>query len=367
MHNKIYIAGVLADEIEAAYPWATRNKDNLLRLKRVDGKSPECLALWKRTLRGLFHDQDIQLDKLMAAEIVNGRRKFHRKVNIADIMRKPKTAFTAEDIKAIAARVAVDKAPGDSASHSGSSKWNEADGNIQGATPKAAPAVIHKIAKAPPERPPVLNRPTPPVDPPAKRHKPAAEQIPYGQRTGKGKGSKGRQGGFNDEYHGWHHEPRNHGFQHLLEPPPYIDPKRSAPRRGAREYPFRHNAVRDFRGTDRIRREREEEEPKEAYNAWHAAAWQGRSPFPRADNRGYGRDDRPRADNRSRSTWTPSLPPPSNRMGGNRTRSPYGPRSTNPDRRRNDSWEPSQPQWDRDEDDWSRHNEFSRRHEWSGR
>ena len=39
----------------------------------------------------------------------------------------------------------------------------------------------------------------------------------------------------------------------------------------------------------------------------------------------------------------------------------------NPDRRRNDGWQPSQPQWDWDEDDWSRHNELSRRREWSGR
>ena len=157
MHNKIYIAGVLADEIEAAYPWATRNKDNLLRLKRVDGKSPECLALWKRTLRVLLHDQDITLDRLMTAEIANERRKFDRKVTIADIMRKPKTAHTAEDAKAIAAHVTVDKASGDSASYSGSSRWNRADANVQEATPKAAPAVIRKIAKAPPERPPVQN------------------------------------------------------------------------------------------------------------------------------------------------------------------------------------------------------------------
>ena len=277
----------------------------------------------------------------MAAEIANGRRKFERKVNIADIMRKPKTALTEEDTKAIAARVAVCKAPGVSASYSGSSKWNKATDHVPEATPKAAPAVIRKIAKAPPERPPVPNRPIPPSDPPAKRHKPAAEQIPTGQKTGKGKGSKGRPGGFNNEYPGWCHGPKNHGFQHSPEPPPYSDPEGREPQNGTREYPVRHNAVRDVREIDRIRSEREEGKPKEAYNAWHAAAWQSRSPFPRADNRGYERYDRPRADNRSRSRWTPSLPPPNNRMGRNRTRSPYGPRANNPDRRRNDDWEPS--------------------------
>ena len=60
---------------------------------------------------------------------------------------------------------------------------------------------------------------------------------------------------------GTYHESRNHGSQHFPEPPQYIDPELSEPRRGAREYPVRHNAVRVVRETDRIRREREDEEP----------------------------------------------------------------------------------------------------------
>ena len=138
---------------------------------------------------------------------------------------------------------------------------------VREATPKAAPAVIRKIARALPEWLLMPNRPTPPVDPPAKRHKPAAEQIPYGQKAGKGKGSKGRPGGFNDENPGWYHEPRNRGFQHLPEPPPYIDSERREPRNGTREYLVRNNAVRDVMETVRIRRKREEEELNEAYNA----------------------------------------------------------------------------------------------------
>ena len=357
LHNKIYIAGVLADEIEAAYPWSTWNKENLLQFKRVTGKSPECMDLWKRTLGVLLRQQGITLEKLMTAEVVNERKMFDRKTNIADIMRKPETALTAEDTKAIAARVTVDEAPSGSASYAGSSKWNKAAGNVREATPKAAPAVVHKIAKAHPERPPMPRRPTPPIDPPAKRPKAAAEQVPYGQRTGKGQGAKGRQGNFNDEYPGWYCELENQGFQHLPEPPPYVEP-----RHGAREYPVRHNAIRDVRETDRIRREREARGPNEAYDAWHETAWQGRSPFPRVDNRGYERDDHPRAEDRTRGTWTPSPPPPMNRVGRNRTRSPYGHRANNQVRRRNDGWEPSQDQYDWDENDWARRNEHSRRH-----
>ena len=61
-------------------------------------------------------------------------------------------------------------------------------------TPKAAPAVIRPIEKAKPqERPARSTRPTPLLDPPAKRQKPVTVDIPQVQKGGKGK-SKSRPG-----------------------------------------------------------------------------------------------------------------------------------------------------------------------------
>ena len=54
-----------------------------------------------------------------------------------------------EDTKAIVERVAVGKAPSVPASSSGFSKWGKVAGTVPAATPKAAPAVIRTIVKAP--------------------------------------------------------------------------------------------------------------------------------------------------------------------------------------------------------------------------
>ena len=397
---KIYIAGVLADEMETAYNWIVEDKEAFLyfkHVKQVTGKTRECQDLWGNALRILLREQHITLDKLVTAEIVNERRKFDKKMNLANIMQTPKTALTEEDTKAIVERATLGKATSVPASLSGSSKWGKAAGTVPAATPKAAPAVIRTIVKAPPERPPRQTRLTPPNEPPAKRQKPAAEQIPYSQKAGKGKGSKSRPGSFDDKYQGWHRDPRNRGHQQSPDPPPYRGKGRQEPQNDTREYLMGANAVRDVRETDRLNRGREERErveaeQSEAYNEWWSTAWQPSVPsvrpnvgyeesqsyFSRADSRDYERYEHPRADNRSSSAWTPSVPPAGSRLGRNRTRSPYVRRAFSPGRRLNhenqDDWEPRRaepaprnPQWDWDEDQRARANERSRRHKWSGR
>ena len=188
----------------------------------------------------------------MTTEIANERREFDNKMGLANSMQKPKTALTEEDTKAIVERVTLGKAPSVPASSSGSSKWGKAVGTVPAATPKAAPAVIRTIVKALPERSPIQTRLIPLNEPPAKRQKPAAEQIPYGQKAGKGKGSKSRPGSFDNKYQGWHHEPRNRGHQHSLDPLPYRGKGRQEPQHDTWKYLVRANAVRDVRETDRL-------------------------------------------------------------------------------------------------------------------
>ena len=103
--HKIYIAGVLADEMEAAYNWIVEDKEALLYFKQVTGKTRGCQDLWGTALRILLREQHITLDKLVTAEIANGGRKFDKKMNLANFMQKPKTALTEEDTKAIVERV----------------------------------------------------------------------------------------------------------------------------------------------------------------------------------------------------------------------------------------------------------------------
>ena len=79
--------------------------------------------------------------------MTNERKRFDRRTNIAEIMRKPDTALTAEDTKAIAARVIADEAPSGSTSRTGPSKGVKVEGDVQKAIPKTAPAVVRKIAK----------------------------------------------------------------------------------------------------------------------------------------------------------------------------------------------------------------------------
>ena len=47
----------------------------------------------------------------MTAEIAYERRKFDKKMNLANIMQKPKTALTEEGTKAIVERVTLGKSP----------------------------------------------------------------------------------------------------------------------------------------------------------------------------------------------------------------------------------------------------------------
>ena len=59
-------------------------------------RAPECMNLWKRTLGVLLCHLGITPEKLMTAGMINERKNFDRKTNIAEIMRKPETALTAE-------------------------------------------------------------------------------------------------------------------------------------------------------------------------------------------------------------------------------------------------------------------------------
>ena len=291
------------------------------------------------------------------------------------------------------------KTPGAPASSSGSSKWSKAAGPVLAATPKAAPAAIHPIVKAPPELPLRPTRSIPPtqsVDPPAKKQKPAADLNPYGQKAGKGKGSKSRPGSVDNWNQGWRDDRRNRGHQQPPDPPPYSGKGRQGSRDAPREFRPRANECKDVRETDRLHREREERECAETENSeaykWWATAWQPRARSVRpgaghegdqsyrsyADNRSYERHEHSRVDNRSGSAWTPSVPPAGRRAGRDRTRSPNDRRVFFPGRECNrgnqDGWvsrrvepAPRNEQWDWDEDQWARFNERSRRHEWSGR
>ena len=224
--NKIFIVGVLVGEIEKEYPWSTLNKESLLYFKKYTGKTPEFLSMWTESLGDLLSQQKFKPKELMTAEMTNERNRIERRANIAEILRKPDTAMTAEDTKTIAARVIAEEVPGGSSSRSDPPKGAKVEGDVRKAVPKAAPAVIRKIAKAPPEPP---RRSTPPIDPPAKKPKGAAERAPSGLRVGKGTGKRGEKGKFNDGHPEWYGAPEIRGFGHLPEPPPYVEPVRNEP------------------------------------------------------------------------------------------------------------------------------------------
>ena len=207
-HNKIFIVGVLVDEIERECPWSTESRENLLYFKQKTGKTPQFMKMWIESLGDLLKQQKITLHQLMNAEMKNERSTHDKRVTVAEILRKPDTAMTAEDTKGIAARVVAEEMPSGSSSRPDPAKGAKVEGDASKGVPRAAPAVVRKISKAPPEQPPrreippMPRRPTPPIDPPAKwakgASKGAAEGVPSGFRTGKGKGKGGEKGRVDD-------------------------------------------------------------------------------------------------------------------------------------------------------------------------
>ena len=192
LHQKIYIVGVLVDEIEREYPWSIESRESLIWFKKKTGKTPEFLEMWLELLADLLRQQRITLQELMVAEMENERSRHERGVKVAEIMRKPDTAMTAEDTEVITARGIAKEAPSGSSSRPDFKKGSRVEDDVRKGMPGAAPAVVRKISKAPPEQPP--RRATPPIDPPAKwakgASKGAAERATSGSRTGKGKGKK---------------------------------------------------------------------------------------------------------------------------------------------------------------------------------
>ena len=182
--------------------------------------------MWIESLGDLLNQQKVTLKELMTAEMKNERSRHEKRANVAEILRKPDTAMTAEDVKIIAARVVAEEVPSGSSSRSDPTKGAKVEDDVREAVPKATPAVIRKIAKAPPEPPP--RRPTPPIDPPAKRvkgaSKGAAERVPSALTVGKGKGKRGEKGKFNNEHPEWYLPPEIRGLEHLLALPPYVEP-----------------------------------------------------------------------------------------------------------------------------------------------
>ena len=322
LHQNIYIVGVLVDEIEREYPSSAESKENLIWLKKNTGKTPEFLEMWLELLADLLRQQGIMLQELMSAEMTNERSRHENGVKVAEILRKPDTAMTAEDTEVIAARVVAREKPSGSSSRPDLKKGPRVEeDDVRKGMPRTAPAVVRKISKAPPEQPPrreihpMPRRATPPIDPPAKwakgASKGAAEQATSGSRTGKGKGKRGEKGKFNDGPSEWDRPPEHQGFGHLPAPPPYNGPARNGPPDGARQIPIQRNQCRDVREVDKQRRERVIEPPNPAYLEWHDAAWVGQSLVPPADDHDYGRNVDRRAEARSRSSgWTPSLYPP---------------------------------------------------------
>ena len=352
LRQKIYIVGVLVGMIEAKCPWSTENRDNILWFKKNIGEDKEFLKVWCETLERLLGQQDISLENLMSAEMLNERRRHEQKAKVAKIMRKPEAEITAEDMKLIEKRIASREDPSSSSSRPNLGKGNYVEDGANKGTPQAAPAVVRKISKAPPAQPPNIppapRRPTPlidPPDPPAKRakgaskgaaeraalgskgaYKGAAVRAESGSRYGKGKG-KGNWGGKGKPKGGppdWYRPPGRENFDHLPAPPPPFDGH--APDRridGEERFPIRRNVYEDFRETDRRRRERVAEPPNDAYRDWHEHAWAGQYLAPPAGNRCYGKNAGYHAEFRSRSGgWQPSLNPPTNMSGRHRTRSP---------------------------------------------
>ena len=246
LHQKIYIVGVLVDMTEAECPWSTENRDNILWFKKNIGKDREFMNRWRETLEGLLGQQDISLEQLMSAEMLNERGKHEQKAELAKIMRKPTAEITAEELKLIEGRMAARSNRSSSSSHPNLGKGANVEDETNKGTPKAAPAVVRKTPKAPPEQPPNIlpapRRPAPPIDPPeplAKRakgaSKGAAERAASGSKeafkgaavraesgsrsgngVGKGKGSWGGKGKPKGGPPDWYCPPGRDNFDHCL-------------------------------------------------------------------------------------------------------------------------------------------------------
>ena len=75
LHQKIYIVGVLVDEIERIYPWSTESRESLKWFKQNTGKTQEFLDMWLEILADLLRQQRITLQGLMSAEVTNERSR----------------------------------------------------------------------------------------------------------------------------------------------------------------------------------------------------------------------------------------------------------------------------------------------------
>ena len=64
----------------------------------------------------LLEQQDISLEQLMSAEMLNERNKQEQKAELAKIMRKPTAEITAEELKLIEGRMAARSNPSSSSS-----------------------------------------------------------------------------------------------------------------------------------------------------------------------------------------------------------------------------------------------------------
>ena len=260
----------------------------------------------------------------MSAE-TNEHSRHENRVKVAEIMRKPDAEMTAEDMEVIATRVVAREKPSGSSSRPDLGKGPRVEDYANKGLPRAAPAVVRNITKAPPGQPP--RRTTPPVDPPAKwakgASKGAADRATSGSRSGKGKGKWGEKCKLKNRPPEWYRPPEQQGFGHLPAPPPFNGPARNGPPDGQDDSLFKRISTGTSerligRGANtRMSR------PTMRYRERHDAAWVGQSFVPPADDRDYGRNVDRRAGTRSRSSgWTPSLHPPSNMDGRRRTRSP---------------------------------------------
>ena len=167
---------VLVDEIEREYPWSTEGRENLLYFKQKTGKTPQFMKMWVESLGELLKQQKIKPHEPMTAEMKNERSRHEKRVSVAEILRKPDTAMTAEDTEAIAARVVAEEIPSGSSSCPDTAKGTKVEDDASKGVPRAAPAVV-RLSKAPPRQPP--RRPTPPI------------LRPNGQRGYQGSGRTG--------------------------------------------------------------------------------------------------------------------------------------------------------------------------------
>ena len=84
LHQKIYIAGVMVDMIEAKYPWSTESRENLIWFKQRTGWERKFLNIWHEELGNLLEQQKISLEQLMSAEMLNERNRHEHRVKIDD-------------------------------------------------------------------------------------------------------------------------------------------------------------------------------------------------------------------------------------------------------------------------------------------